>query len=106
MKWCENLYIGSRAKEKRWRIIWKTNHGKLQNGVFLLTLPSNEENQLDIIPANLLLQPYYKKKDIRTAGSGVGKAEALEVLTEMMQDVFEKTGKASLREYLKKQEWK
>ncbi len=105
MKWCEKLYMGNRAKENRWRIIWKTDHGKLQNNVYLLTLPSNEENQLDIISANQLLQPHYRKKTFWIAGIAVGKEEAIEVLSDMVQDVLKDMGQVSLRDYLKKQDW-
>lgn len=105
MKWYKNLYIGERAREKRYRIIWKTSHGKLQNNVYLLTLPSNEANQLDIISANLLLQPYYKKKSIWIAGIAIGKDEAVELLIQIVQDALLETGQASVKEYLKKQDW-
>lgn len=106
MKWYRNLYIGFRAKEKIRRIIWKTRHGKLQNNVFLLTLPTNEENLLDIIPANILLQPYFKRKEVWIAGIAVGREEAMEVLEVMVQKVLEETGQVNLKEYLKKQDWK
>lgn len=106
MKWYKNLYVGDRAKGKCYRIIQKTKRGKLQNNVYLLTMPTNEENQLDIISANLLLQPYYKKKSIWIAGIAIGKEEAMEVLTCMVQDALLETGQASVKEYLKKQDWK
>lgn len=106
MKWYKNLYVGSQASEKRRQIIWKTRHKKLQQDVFLLTLPTNEKNQLDIISANLLLQPYFKKQEISIVGIAIGKDEAIEVLIQLVQDVYIETGQSSIREYLIKQDWK
>lgn len=106
MKWYKNLYVGSQAFEKRRKIIWKTGHRKLQHNVFLLTLPSNEKNQLDIISANLLLQPYFKKRDVAIVGIAIGKDEAVELLIQLVQDVYVETGQASIREYLMKRDWK
>lgn len=106
MKWYKNLYMGTNARENCRRIIRKTKAGKLQHNIYLITLPSNEENQLDIIPANQLLQPYYKKQCVWIAGIAVGKEEALEVLLCMVQDVFLETGQAAVKAYLKNRDWK
>jgi hypothetical protein len=69
---------------------------------YLITLPSNDENLLDVFQANILLQPYYKKadRDIFVVGIANGKDEAYEVVRDIIDDVYSHTGAFDIKKYL------
>jgi hypothetical protein len=91
MKWYRKLYLGENAKMNRFSI-----------DTYLITLPSNDENLLDVFQANMLLQPYYKKadRDIFVIGIANGKDEAYEVVRDIIDDVYSHTGAFDIKKYL------
>ena len=68
MRFYERLYVGDEAKKRRSSIIQAVREGK-KTGYWILTLPSNGKNLLDLYPAMALAQPYYKEKDMLILGS-------------------------------------
>lgn len=100
MKWYHNLYIGKTAKKKRYKIVWKVKHRAGMLGVYLITLASNKENLLDVIDSSILLQPHYKKEDIFIVGIACGYDEAVEVVTQIIQELYNETGDFNIRQYL------
>ena len=50
MRFYERLYVGDEAKKRRYSIIQAVREGK-KTGYWILTLPSNEKNLLDLYPA-------------------------------------------------------
>ena len=62
MRWYRNLYLGDNAKKAKYKVFGRIRKGRFTSDTFLITLPSSEENLLDITSANFLLQPYFKKK--------------------------------------------
>ncbi len=79
--------------------------GKLTADIYLLALPSNPENLLDIIPAKDLLQKGYPKETLRIIGLAKGKKEALALVTQIVDEVFQETGDVKLVDYLK-EKWR
>ena len=67
MRFYERLYVGDEAKKRRYSIIQAVREGK-KTGYWILTLPSNGKNLLDLYPAMALAQPYYKEKDMLILG--------------------------------------
>ena len=80
MRWYRNLYLGDNAKKAKYKIFGRIRKGRFTSDTFLITLPSSEENLLDITSANFLLQPYFKKKinldKIYVVGLAKGREEA------------------------------
>lgn len=97
MKWYNNLYIGENAEKRKRKIMRKIKFNKPQLGIYVITLPSNEKNSLDIYPSNILLQRYYKKKDITVVGIAEGRDEALLLVQRIIMDCYEKTGQFLVR---------
>ena len=62
VNWYKNLYVGDTAKKKQKKWMRRIENKKAVPGVWLLTLPSNQQNNLDVIPADLLLQPCRARK--------------------------------------------
>lgn len=66
----------------------------------LLVLPRTEKNQLEIINPNLFLQRNYPKGEYFVVGIAKGFEEALEILEEIVQNVYNETRGADIRSYI------
>ena len=104
MRWYHKLYEGEKAKEKRYSIIRKVWERKLQISGYVITVPSNGNNVLDIYPAYVLLLPYYKESDILIVGIAADYSEAVEVAGKIVVDMYREIGKPDIREFLKARE--
>ena len=65
MIWYKYLYLGETAKKHRFSILQKLRLGKVQPGVHVITPASGGHNLLDILPAYVLRQNYYREQDRR-----------------------------------------
>lgn len=92
MRWYKNLYMGKKAKKRKRKIMRSIKNGKPFPGSYVVTLPENNKNSLDIYPSLILLQNYYKNKDYYIIGIGFGRSETLEVVQEIVIDCYNKTG--------------
>lgn len=103
MRWYKHLYVGKKAKEKRFSMIQNIRLNRFQTGVHVVTPASNEKNVLDIYPAAVLLQDYYKNQDeLLILGIGADYFETLEVAGQIVNDIYRTTGGFSLNEFLVK----
>ena len=100
LKWYNNLYVGNTAKKKKRKIIRKINNGSGQLEVYVVTLASNCANNLDIFSANYLLKSVLRDNCPLIVGIAKGYEEAIGLVREIVQDVYEKTGTADVRGYL------
>lgn len=100
MKWYNELYVGQNALKTKHKIIKKAIRNKPQIGVYLITLPINENNSLEIYPSYILLQKYYKKKNLFVVGISIGKEEALNLVTTIILDCYNKTGQFLVRKMI------
>ncbi len=100
MKWYRPIMVGEQAKRRRYRIIGKIKRNLFQKDIYVVTLAFNQQDLLDIYPAWILLQPYFIRKDFMIVGIAKGYQEALQVITQLVMEVYQKTGDVKLREYL------
>ena len=101
MRWYKHLYVGQKAKKKRFTIIQNIRKGRFQAGVHVITPASCGENLMDIYPASLLLTEYYsKKEDLLILGIAADYYEALEVARDIVDEMYHTTGRFSIREFL------
>lgn len=107
MKWYRNLYLGEGAKKAKYKIFGRVRRNRFQMNTYLITLSENPSNLLDMFSANMLKQPYFKKKqgrhikDLYVVGLAVGYEEGLEVIRTIIDDVYRETGGFDLRGFLK-----
>ena len=105
MKWYRRLYLGEQAKSAKYKMFGMIRKGRFQSDTFLIMLPSNQNNVLDIISANYVLQPHFKKKtykeDLYVVGLAKGQGEAMELVRDIVDEVYNKTGGFDIAEYLK-----
>ena len=69
-------------------------------GVWLLTLPSSQQNNLDVIPADLLLQPAVRRNCPMIVGLAVSREEAFELVEAIALETYRETGEVKIREWL------
>ena len=100
MVWYENLYVGKSIVHKTNRIKWKVCHNAGQVNIYVITLASNTQNLLDIIPSHELLQKGYPKGELCVVGLAKGYDEAVEVAVSIVEEVYHNTGTFAVREYL------
>ena len=62
MIWYKYLYLGETAKKHRFSILQKLRLGKVQPRVHVITPASGGHNLLDILPAYVLRQNYYREQ--------------------------------------------
>ena len=101
MKWYRNLYVGESIAGKSEKVKRKILRGALQVQIYVITLPSNQQNLLDIIPVREIQQKYYPKKDLYVIGLAKGREEAEQVAADLLSEVYFKTGGFDLITYLK-----
>ncbi len=100
MEFYQRLLLGPKARKRKKEILWKLRRKKPLHNIFLLTFPTNQKNLLDIIPANLLLQPYYKKRNLFILGIAQGKEEALELFARLVEKIYLETGTVKIIDYI------
>ena len=100
LKWYEELYVGENARKKVRHYIRQVNRGKQLMVVYLITIASNEANQLDIIKSNYLLQPVVMRMCPMIVGIAKGYSEAQDLVIQMVEETLNKTGNADVRNYL------
>lgn len=104
MRWYNHLYVGEKAKHRRFPIIQGIREGKLQPEVYVITPPQNGNNILDIYPSAMLLLPPYRDEDFLVLGIAVTYWEALEVVRQMVDDMYRQTGGFKLSVFLEAME--
>ena len=98
MKWYNELYLGENVIKRKRKIINNIRFNKPQLGVYVITLATNEKNSLDIYPSNVLLQKYYKKRDLTIVGIAEGREESLMLVQRIVMDCYNQTGQYLVKE--------
>ena len=75
-------------------------HNAGQIGIYVITLASNRQNLLDIIPSYELMQRGYPKREMVIVGLAKGYDEAVEVAASIVDEVYRNTGTFAVRTYL------
>lgn len=100
MRWYERLYVGEKAEKNRYSIIQAIREGK-KSGYYIVTLPSNENNLLDIYSAGTLQQPYYKQNNLLVVGVAADYEDAAGLAARIVGDVYNMTGEYDVSAFLK-----
>ena len=104
MRWAVNLYTTEKTKKMLPRIMQKTKNRKLQPGIWLITIASNEQNLFDIFQSIYYMQPVYSKLNPDIVGVAESEDAAKELLIRMTEDMYKETGNFNARSYFKFQE--
>lgn len=102
----KRLYISDAVKGNSERILKKIEKAKLQKGIFVMSI-ANEQNQLiDIAPAYIYLQPYYKDKCIQIVGLAASKSDGINLLEKMILDCYKSGNEYNLKAYFSQAGWR
>ena len=104
MRWAVNLYTTEKTKRALPRIMQKTRMGKLQPGVWFVTLASNEQNLLDIFHSVYYIQTMFAKLNPDIVGIAESEDAARELVLKIVEDVWKQKGNFNVRAYFKFQE--
>ena len=92
MEWYDGLYVGKNIQSNKKSVIRKIKRHKFVPGVYVLTLPANEQNVLDIYPSYVLTQKYYQKQSLYVVGIAKGMSEAKDVMCQLVMEALSNTG--------------
>ncbi len=99
MWWAVNLYTTEKTKKALPRIMQKTRRKKIQPGVWLITLASNEQNLLDIFHSVYYFQPMFEKMNPAIVGIAESEDAAKELVLKIVEDVWRQKGDFDVRTY-------
>ena len=104
MRYAVNLYTTEKTKKTLPRILHKLRAGRLQSGIWLITIASNEQNLLDIFQSIYYLQPMFARLNPDIVGVAESEDAAKALLLKIMEDIYRGTGAFDVRSYFQFQE--
>ncbi len=100
MIWYESLFLGTGCQSKQKSLKRRISKCRPHAGVFLLTLPTQEHECLEIIPSALLLQPEYPDEDLRIIGMALTHSEAVEIAERIIQETYSTRGDLDVEAFM------
>lgn len=101
MKCMKHLYVGDQAVKTRVRILRRIHRKKMLADAYVVMPALHRRDQLDVMHANFLLQPFYKNmEDLVIIGIAEGKADAINLVLRITDECWHRTGGADLRSYV------
>lgn len=104
MKFYKNLYVSDGYKKKKEKLVQKMKDGKYPLSAFVLVLIENGPNQMEFYPAAMLYQGYLTADNLYVVGLAESYMDAVYMVEEITREVYESTGTADIRSYMKSQE--
>lgn len=103
MIWYDDLFVGeSISPRKQKRIIRRIKRRSIFSNAYLLALPSNRENLIDIIYAKEVLKRHYPRKGMMIIGLAGNYEEAKELACEILLSYYATRGEFRIRDYFVK----
>ena len=96
MRWYEDLYVGYNLLDKKRQVIRKIKNGKPQLNKYVITLPQNDYDTLEIYPSNILNQKWYRDSDMVVVGITEGMEEAMDMIQLIIMDCLNDTGEVKV----------
>ena len=104
MRYLKDLYVSEELKGREEEIMEHLEKKEFQFRVYLIALPENEKNQLEIYHSGMLNQEWYRDKDVFVVGLAKGYLQALELVRKIAEETVDKTGDADIRQYILKRQ--
>lgn len=104
MRWAVNLYTTEKTKKALPKIMRKIGKRKLQPGIWLITIASNEQNLLDVFHSIYYLQPMFANMNPDIVGIAENEDAAKDLVTKITEDVWKQRGDFDVRAYFHFQE--
>ena len=100
MQFAKHLYISEQLKDSEERIKEYLISGKLQINLYVLAIPKAGAGQLEIYNSNQFLQPLFPADGLYVVGFARGYGGAMELLDQIVTEVYEKTQTADIKSFL------
>ena len=100
MRWYEDVYVGYNLLDKKRQVIRKIKNGKPQLNKYVITLPQNDYDTLEIYPSNILSQKWYRDSDMVVVGITEGMEEAMDMIQLIIMDCLNDTGEVKVKKYI------
>ncbi len=97
--WSSRILVGEKLEKKKEKVMASINNREAAFGVYCVAFASNPQNLFDILEANELLYPHYKKANIHIVGLAKGWEEAIDLVQKMLLEVYHNTGEFDVRNY-------
>ena len=104
MRFVKNLYAGESVEKKKNLLKWKLLQGRLLIGTYLIALPENGSDPLEIYHNSVLKQKYYRKYPPLIVGIAGSFEEAVMLSWKIISDAGENSEKPDIRAHFKLQE--
>lgn len=104
IKWYPDLYCDPETEKKEKRIRKRLEKKRVNFRVYCIAIASNEKNLLDIYCSNELLFRYYRTKEMKIVGLASSKESAIQIVAEIVDEVYQQTGKIDVRAYFQEEE--
>lgn len=98
MRFYKKLYISPSLRKKKRQIVWKLKMGKAVPFVYVITL-AEQNDLMNIYQGLILKQPYYRKNPPFVLGIADSHSAALELVQQILMDVYDKTGNYDIRTF-------
>lgn len=94
MIFSDKCYTYNLTERKQKRMQKRIHRRKPIRGLYVIVLPLFQDGLLEIYPYDQLLQKAYKKMDsrIQVVGFAKGKEYAQQLVLQIIQDIYDKTG--------------
>ena len=102
MRFYKRLYMSPSIKDKRRQIVWKLRTGRPQPAIYVIALAKNND-LFEIYHSAMLKQRYFRQKENSPYIVGVagGYRAAVDLVTDMLADVWTATNSYDVKEYFK-----
>lgn len=104
MRFYKHLYVSESISGKEAKICRKMKRGMGLLGVEIITLNSGTD-LLDIYPGYVWKQRHVRKYDFKVVGLAKNHQEAIELSTEIVSSVYQKTGSLAIKDYFKEEDF-
>lgn len=106
IRWYKNLYLGPNAAAHIEIIRKKAFANRRMAGVYYITLASTPGNLLDIFHNALLSEKLFASRQCqKIVGVAEGKQEALRLVSDMILEMYEKTGKFDVSSFFREEDF-
>ena len=106
IRWYKNLYLGPNAAAHIEIIRKKASANRRMAGVYYITLASTPGNLLYIFHNALLSEKLFASRQCqKIVGVAEGKQEALRLVSDMILEMYEKTGKFDVSSFFREEDF-
>jgi len=99
--WANDLRCSEKTEKAGRRMKRRVQTGRILSHLYCVAIPQNEKNVLDIIPARELKQRPYREMAVKVIGIAKGEAEARELVRQMIEELYQKTGGFDAESYFR-----